>query len=103
MDGKVYLARRRNLLGEPQANLITSGAEPDQFFPFSGTDPIILFILLLNFSRRFIYLSIYLSIYQSIYTVRLPFRVLFSVPDIIFSRHLLKFVFINVYLYRRVP
>ena len=52
MNGKVYLAKRMNLLGEPQANLITSGAEPDKL-PFSGTDPIILFILLLDFSNLF--------------------------------------------------
>ena len=50
---EVYLARWRNLLGEPQANMIISGAEPDKLFPFSGTDPIILFILLLNFCHRF--------------------------------------------------
>ena len=61
MDGKVYLARRMNLLGEsrrnslgePQGNLLTSGAEPDKLFPFSDTDPVILFILLLIFSHRF--------------------------------------------------
>ena len=46
-----FLTRRRNLLGEPQANLITSVAKPDKFFPFSSTDPIIIFILLLNFSH----------------------------------------------------
>ena len=52
MDGNVYLARRRNLLGVPKANLATSGAEPDKRFPFIGTNPIILFILILNFSHR---------------------------------------------------
>ena len=53
VDEKDYLARPRNLLGELQANLITSGAEPNNFFPFSCTDPIILFILLFNFSHWF--------------------------------------------------
>ena len=52
MDGKVYLARWRNLFGERQANLITSGTEPDKLFPLSGTNPIILFILLLNFFHQ---------------------------------------------------
>ena len=52
MDGKVYLARRMNLLGEPHAKLITFVAEPDKRFPFSGSDPVIPFILLLNFSHR---------------------------------------------------
>ena len=49
MDGKVYLAWQR----EPQVNLITSGAKPDKLSPFSGTDPIILFILLLKFTSDF--------------------------------------------------
>ena len=53
MVEKVYLARQRNLLGEPQANLITSAAEPDKLSPFSGTNPIILLLLLLNFSFDF--------------------------------------------------
>ena len=53
MDGKVYMKRWKNLLGEPQANPITSGAEPDKLSPFSSINPIILFILLLNFSHRF--------------------------------------------------
>ena len=53
MDGKVNLAMRMNLLGELHAKLINFEAEPDKLFPFSGTDPIILFILLLNFSHRF--------------------------------------------------
>jgi hypothetical protein len=35
---KVYLARRRNLLGEPKANPINSGAEPDKLSP--STAPI---------------------------------------------------------------
>ena len=39
----IYWVSRR-----AQANLITSGAEPDKLYPFSSTDPIILFILLLN-------------------------------------------------------
>ena len=43
------LAWRRNLLGEPQANLITSGAKPDKPSQFSGINP----ITLLNFSFRF--------------------------------------------------
>ena len=30
---KVYLARRRNLLGEPKANPINSVAEPDKLSP----------------------------------------------------------------------
>ena len=39
MDGKVYLARQKNLLIEPQANLVTSVAKPDEVSPFSGTSP----------------------------------------------------------------
>ena len=50
---KVNLARRRNLLGEPQENLITSGDEPDKLFPYRGTNPFILFIMLLDFSNLF--------------------------------------------------
>ena len=49
MDGKVYLARRRNLLGESQANLIISGDEPDELFPYSGTNP----FMLLDFSNLY--------------------------------------------------
>ena len=40
-------------LGEPQANLITSGAERDKLFPYSGITPFILYILLLDFSNLF--------------------------------------------------
>ena len=46
MDGKVYLERQSNLLGEPEANLMTSEVKPDKLSPFSGTSPIyIVFIL----------------------------------------------------------
>ena len=53
VDGKVYLAKRRNLLGELPANLITSRAKPVKLFPFCGTNPIILFILSRDFSHQF--------------------------------------------------
>ena len=45
VDGKVYLARRKNLLGEPQTSPVTSRDEPDKLSPFSSTNPIILFAL----------------------------------------------------------
>ena len=41
---KVYLARRSNLSGEPKANPINYGAEPDKLFN-PRHQPIILFIL----------------------------------------------------------
>ena len=73
VDGKVYLSSRRNLEGDPQANIITEqnrreqniyfdlsiyslitfGAEPDKLSPFSDSIHIILFILLLKFPNRF--------------------------------------------------
>ena len=42
--------------------LITSGAAPDKLFPFSGTDPIILFILI-EFQKtpsKFTFINVYL-------------------------------------------
>ena len=64
---KVYLPRRRNLLGEPHANVISSGAEPDQLFPFGSTDPILLFIMLLNVPYRFSVDTFKIFIYQRLF------------------------------------
>ena len=65
VGGKLYLARRRNLIGEQQMNLVTSGAERDELSPFSGTNPL----------------------YYSIYHVTQFF-------SLIFSRHFQMFIFI---------
>ena len=54
MEKFVWILKRwRNLLGESQTNLIASAAEPDKLSPFSSTNPIILFILLPDFSNLF--------------------------------------------------
>ena len=63
---KFFSGNEVKLLGEPQANLITSGAEADKLSLFSGTNPIILYILffLIDFQwkrLKLTFIYIYLS------------------------------------------
>ena len=53
MDVESLSGKVEKLIGDPQTNLITFRAAPYKLSPFSGTYPIILFILLLNFSYQF--------------------------------------------------